>query len=195
MGHMIISFVHSEADCLTGEWKASLIISVIGGNCEFLCKQQVASQGNPLFWWRKDLAVTKVFLAWQSCCFRHDLIGIFSTTINELNSTRGMTFEVSSLFVRNSLLYIKKIIHHSLFDYCQWKFIHCLNSWFEVFPVKWTLHWKNRNLGLDSHEFLNLYFVIIWELFNAPTLCFLFFLGHKSKETGEKERIQKLRHG
>lgn len=114
MGHMIISFVHSEADCLTGEWKASLIIPVIGGNCEFLCKQQVASQGNPLFWWRKDLAVTKVFLAWQSCCFRHDLIGIFSTTINELNSTRGMTFEVSSLFVRNSLIYKKKlfIIHY-----------------------------------------------------------------------------------
>ena len=30
---------------------------------------------------------------------RHDLIGIFSTTVNELKSSAGMTFEVSSLLI------------------------------------------------------------------------------------------------
>lgn len=30
-------------------------------------------------------------------CFRHDLIGIFSTTINELSRTPGLSFEVSKI--------------------------------------------------------------------------------------------------
>ena len=60
-----------------------------------------------------------------------------------------------------------------------------------AFWISWVEHclWK-KGMQVD----LNLYF-FYQKLSTWFHQFFCLFIGHKSKETGKKERIQKLRHG